>query len=150
MPTIDCGRAPYSSAYPHRLLHDESRSRGTHIDPGDFAASQQSYGEFRTLGDPFYNPNLTLQATDCRCARPSEATRDELPAAPSVASVVSAGSYIWHIVSRGPTEIGYAYFRARRRRRNIADDEPLLSESDQLALSGAFDADERPLEATAS
>ena len=50
--------------------------------------------------------------------------------------------YIWHTAKRGPTEVGYAYFRARRRRRNIADDESLLSESDQLALSGAFDIDD--------
>lgn len=54
--------------------------------------------------------------------------------------------HVWYIVKRGPTEIGYAYFRARRRRRNIADDEPLLSESDQLALSGAFDATDAVLE----
>lgn len=47
--------------------------------------------------------------------------------------------HIWRTSRLGPTEIGYAYFRARRRRRNIADDEPELSESDQLALSGAFD-----------
>jgi glycosyltransferase involved in cell wall biosynthesis len=53
--------------------------------------------------------------------------------------------YIWGVVKRGPTEVGYAYFRARRRRRNIADDEPLLSESDQLALSGAFDFDDDAL-----
>ena len=33
---------------------------GAHIDPGDFVASERSYGEFRTVGDPFYNPNLTL------------------------------------------------------------------------------------------
>ncbi|MFZ0042743.1 MAG: glycosyltransferase [Solirubrobacteraceae bacterium] len=39
--------------------------------------------------------------------------------------------------------MGYAYFRARRRRQNIADDEPLLSESDRLALSGAFDIDDQ-------
>ena len=55
--------------------------------------------------------------------------------------------YIWTIVKRGPTEIGYAYFRARRRRRNIADDEVLLTESDQLALSGSFDATDAQLEA---
>jgi O-antigen biosynthesis protein len=55
--------------------------------------------------------------------------------------------YIWTIVKRGPTEIGYAYFRARRRRRNIPDDEVLLSESDQLALSSAFDATDIQLEA---
>jgi glycosyltransferase involved in cell wall biosynthesis len=48
--------------------------------------------------------------------------------------------HIWRTARKGPTEIGYAYFRARRRRRNIADDESLLSESDLLALSGAFDA----------
>jgi glycosyltransferase involved in cell wall biosynthesis len=47
--------------------------------------------------------------------------------------------HIITIVKRGPTEIGYAYFRARRRRRNIADNDPELSESDQLAFSGAFD-----------
>jgi glycosyltransferase involved in cell wall biosynthesis len=53
--------------------------------------------------------------------------------------------YIWKIVQQGPTEIGYAYFRARRRRRNRGDDEPLLSESDQLALSGFFDASDAAL-----
>jgi O-antigen biosynthesis protein len=55
--------------------------------------------------------------------------------------------YIWTIVKRGPTEIGYAYFRARRRRRNIADDEVLLTESDRLALSGSFDATDAEIEA---
>lgn len=57
--------------------------------------------------------------------------------------------HIWSIVQRGPTEVGYAYFRARRRRRNLADDESLLSESDQLALSGAFDLTEDVLAANA-
>lgn len=56
------------------LLHDESRSRGAHVDPGDFAASERSYGEFRTIGDPFYNPNLTLTATDCSVRVPAEDT----------------------------------------------------------------------------
>ena len=54
--------------------------------------------------------------------------------------------YIWHIVKQGPTEIGYAYFRARRRRRNVGDDESLLSESDQLGLSGWFDATDAQLD----
>ena len=58
--------------------------------------------------------------------------------------------YIWRTVKRGPTEVGYAYFRARRRRRNIADDESLLSESDQLALSGAFDAADDDVAANAA
>ena len=47
--------------------------------------------------------------------------------------------HVLTIVKRGPTEIGYAYFRARRRRQGIADDEPELSESDELALYGGFD-----------
>jgi glycosyltransferase involved in cell wall biosynthesis len=55
--------------------------------------------------------------------------------------------HIWTIAKRGPTEIGYAYFRARRRRRNIADDEVLLTESDRLALSGSFDATDEALDA---
>ena len=53
--------------------------------------------------------------------------------------------YIWNIIKKGPTEIGYAYFRARRRRRNIADDEQLLSESELLGLSGSFDATDAEL-----
>jgi GT2 family glycosyltransferase len=62
-----------SLCVPHvALLHDESRSRGAHIDPGDFVASRQSYGAFRTVGDPFYNPNLTLRATDCGVRTPDE------------------------------------------------------------------------------
>ncbi|MBV9169274.1 MAG: glycosyltransferase family 4 protein [Chloroflexi bacterium] len=57
--------------------------------------------------------------------------------------------HIWRTMQKGPTEVGYAYFRARRRRRNIADDEPLLSESDQLAMSGVFDADDELVRANA-
>ena len=34
------------------------------IPAGDFERSARSYGAFRTVGDPFYNPNLTLSATD--------------------------------------------------------------------------------------
>jgi GT2 family glycosyltransferase len=65
-----------SLCVPHTsLVHDESRSRGAHIDPGDFAASEHSYGAFRTVGDPFYNPNLTLRATTCGVRQPGE----ELP-----------------------------------------------------------------------
>jgi O-antigen biosynthesis protein len=58
--------------------------------------------------------------------------------------------HIWRTSKRGPTEIGYAYFRARRRRRNIADDEPELSESDQLAVSGAFDLEAQALDFNAA
>jgi glycosyltransferase involved in cell wall biosynthesis len=47
--------------------------------------------------------------------------------------------YVQKIVRKGPTEVGYAYFRARRRRANLADTETVLTESDELAISGAFD-----------
>jgi GT2 family glycosyltransferase len=67
------GAGHRSLCVPHvRLLHDESRSRGSHIDPGDFARSEESYGAFRTVGDPFYNPSLTLTGTDCALRRPGE------------------------------------------------------------------------------
>jgi GT2 family glycosyltransferase len=62
-----------SLCVPHaRLVHHESTSRGAHIDPGDFRHSERSYGEFRTVGDPFYNPNLTLARTDCGPRLPEE------------------------------------------------------------------------------
>ncbi|MBV9169275.1 MAG: hypothetical protein JOZ81_04225, partial [Chloroflexi bacterium] len=58
---------------PHSVaIHDESISRGAHIDPGDFVRSERSYGEFRSVGDPFYNPSLTLRQTDCGVRLPSE------------------------------------------------------------------------------
>jgi GT2 family glycosyltransferase len=63
-----------SLAVPHvELLHDESRSRGVYVDPGDFAASEASYGAFRTVGDPFYNPSLTLTDTTCSLRLPDAA-----------------------------------------------------------------------------
>jgi glycosyltransferase involved in cell wall biosynthesis len=46
---------------------------------------------------------------------------------------------------RPPTEIGYAYFRARRRRRNLADTDPELTESDALGITGLFDATDEAL-----
>jgi O-antigen biosynthesis protein len=49
--------------------------------------------------------------------------------------------YIGDIVKQGPTEIGYAYFRARRRKKNKADDDLWLTESDRIPLEerGRFD-----------
>jgi O-antigen biosynthesis protein len=38
--------------------------------------------------------------------------------------------HIRTILRRGPTEAGYAFFRARRRRRNVADEEPELRAAD--------------------
>jgi GT2 family glycosyltransferase len=63
-----------SLCVPHvAMLHDESQSRGAHIDPGDFARSEARYGSFRTVGDPFYNPSLTLARSDCSLRQPGEA-----------------------------------------------------------------------------
>jgi glycosyltransferase involved in cell wall biosynthesis len=52
---------------------------------------------------------------------------------------------LWTVVRQGPTEIGYAYFRARRRKRNVTGETTELSESDLLAVSGAFDATDAAL-----
>jgi len=56
-----------SLCVPHvRVVHDESATRDpSAIPPGDFARSRERYGAYRTVGDPFYNPNLTLTDTDC-------------------------------------------------------------------------------------
>ncbi len=62
-----------SLCVPHvRMLHDESQSRGAHIDPGDFRRSEERYGAFRTVGDPFYNPSLTLARSTCELRAPGE------------------------------------------------------------------------------
>jgi O-antigen biosynthesis protein len=57
--------------------------------------------------------------------------------------------HIWKTTRQGPTEFGYAYFRARRRRRNRADDDPELTESDALGITGLFDATDDALAANA-
>lgn len=58
--------------------------------------------------------------------------------------------YIWKIVKQGPTEVGYAFFRARRRRRNLADSELKLSESDAIGLERGYDIAPSDLAATAA
>jgi GT2 family glycosyltransferase len=56
-----------------RVIHDESASRDPQdIPAGDFARSRERYGAFRTVGDPFYSPALTLAATDCALRAPGE------------------------------------------------------------------------------
>jgi hypothetical protein len=58
-----------------RVVHDESASRDPQdIPDGDFARSRERYGAFRTEGDPFYSPALTLAATDCALRAPGEAS----------------------------------------------------------------------------
>jgi len=63
-----------SLCVPHvRLVHDEWGSRDPRdIPPGDFERSRERYGRFRTVGDPFYNPNLTLRDTTCGLRSPEE------------------------------------------------------------------------------
>ena len=48
-----------------RLYHFESISRGKEIPAGDFQESWKSYKYYLEIGDPFYNPNLTLENTSC-------------------------------------------------------------------------------------
>ncbi|MDX6673543.1 MAG: O-antigen biosynthesis protein [Solirubrobacteraceae bacterium] len=58
-----------------RVVHDESASRDPQdIPDGDFVRSRERYGAFRTEGDPFYSPALTLAATDCALRAPGEAS----------------------------------------------------------------------------
>ena len=103
--------------------HDESRCRGAHIDPGDLVRSERRYGEFRTLGDPFYSPSLTLRSTGCELRLRPEALTVSVPEGPMAGRFSRVRlQHIWRTAKKGPTEIGYAYFRARRRRRNVADD----------------------------
>ena len=56
-----------SLCVPHvALRHDESASRDPlDLPAGDYERSRERYGAFRTEGDPFYNPNLTLSTTSC-------------------------------------------------------------------------------------
>ncbi len=63
-----------SLCVPHvRLTHEESATRDPgRIPTGDYEASRRSYGEFRTVGDPFYHPALTLRDTSCRLRAPDE------------------------------------------------------------------------------
>jgi O-antigen biosynthesis protein len=55
--------------------------------------------------------------------------------------------YVREIVRQGPTETAYAYLRARRRRRNVADGELDLDPSDRLALERDLDVGRADLEA---
>jgi glycosyltransferase involved in cell wall biosynthesis len=57
--------------------------------------------------------------------------------------------YIRDIVRQGPTETGYAYFRARRRKRNVPDDELDLPQGERAVLGGRFDLDPAVLAANA-
>ena len=58
------------------------------------------------------------------------------------------GRYIRHVLRQGPTEAGYAFFRARRRRRNLADDDHLLA-SDRLVMSPDLAVEADDIEANA-
>ncbi len=58
-------------------------------------------------------------------------------------------AYMRAILRRGPAEAGYAFFRALRRRRNLADEDPQLLPSDRLVLSAGFEVSADDLEANA-
>lgn len=58
-------------------------------------------------------------------------------------------AYIRSILRQGPIEAGYAFFRALRRRRNVADEEPQLLPSDRLVLSAGFEVSAEDLDANA-
>jgi glycosyltransferase involved in cell wall biosynthesis len=55
--------------------------------------------------------------------------------------------YIVSILKKGPTETGYAFFRARRRKKNKPDDDLWLSEPDRIPLEerGRFDLSDEDL-----
>ena len=57
--------------------------------------------------------------------------------------------HVGRTLRQGPTEALYAALRARRRRRNLADDELELTEGDRLALSPLFDLEPRQLQDSA-
>ena len=58
-------RAGYRIVYqPYAVLyHHESKTRGYGIDPADIQRMKDRWGE-SLLQDRYYNPNLTLDATD--------------------------------------------------------------------------------------
>jgi glycosyltransferase involved in cell wall biosynthesis len=47
--------------------------------------------------------------------------------------------HMWSIARQGPTEAAYGFLRARRRRRNLPDDELELDASDARVLEGGWD-----------
>jgi GT2 family glycosyltransferase len=63
-----------SLCVPHvALRHDESATRDpADIPEADYLRSRERYGAFRTVGDPFYNPSLTLAETSCRMRSPAD------------------------------------------------------------------------------
>lgn len=54
-----------------RLIHHESKSRGSRIPANDFTRSKEAYGQYLRQGDPYYNRNLSLEDTQGGFKRPS-------------------------------------------------------------------------------
>ncbi len=131
------------------LLHDESRSRGrtsiraTSLPPSVVTASSER-SAIRLQPQPDTDGDRLLSPGTGRGHAMNQ------PSGTMTRFGKVRRRYVWNIVKQGPTEVGYAYFRARRRRKNIPDDEPVLSESDRLVLSGAFDANDELLDANAA
>ena len=59
-------------------------------------------------------------------------------------------AYVAGILRKGPSEAGYAFFRARRRARNIADEDGVLTRLDRLILDGELDLTGEEREANAA
>ncbi|MEY8689126.1 MAG: glycosyltransferase [Leptothrix sp. (in: b-proteobacteria)] len=47
-----------------QLVHFESKTRSPHVPEGDFDQSRLKYAPYRLEGDPFYNKNLNVMATN--------------------------------------------------------------------------------------
>ena len=59
-------------------------------------------------------------------------------------------AYVAGILRKGPSEAGYAFFRARRRARNVADEDGVLTRLDRLILDGELDLTGEEREANAA
>jgi len=49
-----------------RLIHHESRTRGSAVPQSDYRVSLEVYEPWLRAGDPYYNPNLSLRDGTCR------------------------------------------------------------------------------------
>jgi GT2 family glycosyltransferase len=49
-----------------KLYHHESKTRDSYIPESDFVMSKKAYQDFLQYGDPYYNPNLSLEGTNAR------------------------------------------------------------------------------------
>ena len=110
-----------SLCVPHvRAACTTSRPAATRstLPAGDFERSRPGLRRLPHRGRPVLQPRPDAGGhRPARCAAPASPAGHE-PLGPQARALRLDASR-----ARGPTEAGYAYFRARRRRRNLADDE---------------------------